>query len=222
MHHRQDLIVKFLRERQIHSVERIVMHPNGILPKCYKLSIFQDYRRHSIVYAVVNLLQNKAYVGCLKSRNILVRYNAHLVNDNIRHTNKNLHAAIMEYGRENFAFVILKAMNDRYYPANDESLLRLEKAYGDIIKPEYNIAPLGFPFYVKQPRPVQLLDRYNGRFVAQYRSADELGYYLYLSENTIYRAIKNNMSVMANKYVVRYGTDSSLYSPLKEHLKQPF
>ena len=83
------------------------------------------------VYCIINILDNKKYIG--SSKNIYSRWFKHKAN--LRgnyHPNSYLQNAWNKYGEENFHFIILKK-------CPEECLLETEQSYIDNLKPEYNI-----------------------------------------------------------------------------------
>lgn len=83
------------------------------------------------VYCILNILNNKKYIG--SSKNIYSRWFKHRAN--LRgnyHPNSYLQNAWNKYGEENFHFLILTK-------CSEESLLEMEQSYIDKMKPEYNI-----------------------------------------------------------------------------------
>lgn len=83
-----------------------------------------------VIYSIINLINDKQYVGSTVNKN--TRWSRHktTLNKNI-HPNKHLQAAWNKYGTENFIFIIITKCEKK-------ELLTLEQLYIDILKPEYN------------------------------------------------------------------------------------
>lgn len=96
-----------------------------------------------IIYAIINIINDKQYVGQAvvkskrwKNHKILLRTNTH--------NNKHLQAAYNKYGRDAFIFVVLENLFDR------SGLKEREDYWMGLLKPEYNKAPAaGSNFGVK-------------------------------------------------------------------------
>ena len=82
------------------------------------------------VYCIVNKLNGDAYVGASKS--LRFRRYQHFSKSG-GHTNKNLHAAIKQYGKSQFHFYILEQITDLHL------LREREKAWIRHLDPAYNI-----------------------------------------------------------------------------------
>ena len=82
------------------------------------------------VYAIINLINNKMYIG--GSMNLGNRKTKHfsLLNNN-KHPNHLLQSAVNEFGIENFKFGILEYCT--------ESLIEKEQYFVDKLNPSYNI-----------------------------------------------------------------------------------
>lgn len=79
------------------------------------------------VYEIVNLINNKRYVG--SSKDLKTRRANHFSG---RRSNPHMQWAMKKYGIENFVFNVLEYVQE-------EDLLRVEQFYIDTLNPEYNI-----------------------------------------------------------------------------------
>lgn len=86
----------------------------------------------SSIYKILNLINNKIYVG--SAVNYDKRWAAHEFYLNKgKHPNKHIQAAWNKYGAENFEFIALELVEDK------TKLLEREQYWIDTLKPEYNI-----------------------------------------------------------------------------------
>lgn len=84
----------------------------------------------------VNLTNGKIYIGSASKGYLYDRYRAHLFLAK-KQGSKIVNKAVMKYGIDNFAFVILE------YVKNEKVLiLEREQYYIDLLKPAYNIAKI--------------------------------------------------------------------------------
>lgn len=97
--------------------------------------------KHPGVYAIINKVNNKCYVG--SSNNVYTRYILHL-----NHLSKNKHHSIIlqraynKYGKENFKVILLaKCPNEKLY------LEKLENKFMQILNSEYNILKSAYRNY---------------------------------------------------------------------------
>ena len=98
---------------------------------------FQDkinIKNNAGVYQIINLLNNKTYIGSSSSLRNRLRYHYNHLQANT-HQNKHLQAAWNKYGSKNFVYRILEVCE----PIRD-TILSLEQKYLDL-KPEYNNSP---------------------------------------------------------------------------------
>lgn len=86
------------------------------------------------IYKIINLINQKIYVGSTKNFNNRKRDHFNTLK-NKKHCNKHLQRAYDKYGKESFIFEILE-----YCEIN--ILLEREKYYFELLKPEYNIASI--------------------------------------------------------------------------------
>ncbi len=88
-------------------------------------------KKISGIYKIVNLINNKFYVGSAVS--LLNRYHTHK-NSFVKnkHNNQHLQNSINKYGIDNFKFEVIEI-------CNKEELLIKEQYYIDKLKPNYNI-----------------------------------------------------------------------------------
>ena len=88
------------------------------------------------IYMCVNLTNGKIYIGSASKGYLYDRYRAHLFLAK-KQGSKIVNKAVMKYGIDNFAFVILE------YVKNEKVLiLEREQYYIDLLKPAYNIAKI--------------------------------------------------------------------------------
>lgn len=94
--------------------------------------MYSNNNNHTGIYKIVNLVNNKFYIGsCLKSKS---RKQIHFrkLNNGI-HPNAHLQNSWNKYGKENFIFEIIEIIEDK------SKLIEREQFYIDNLKPEYNI-----------------------------------------------------------------------------------
>lgn len=84
------------------------------------------------IYLILNLINNKIYIGSAININSRKSKHLHHLKNNI-HTNKHLQNAYNRYGESNFVFFILERVE------NKNNLIEKEQYYLDLLKPEYNI-----------------------------------------------------------------------------------
>lgn len=84
------------------------------------------------IYKIVNVINNKFYIG--SSKNLNKRFKIHLSElKNNRHNNFYLQKSFNKYGENNFKFEIIEN-------CSKEILLKREQYYIDTLKPEYNLS----------------------------------------------------------------------------------
>lgn len=104
-------------------------------------NLIREENRHKAgIYMILNLINNKKYIGSAASNRINVRFRNHLIHGT---GSKPVALAVKKYGIENFNFYILE-----YFPGFVKkenlnsahlSLLKLETSYIQLYHPEYNI-----------------------------------------------------------------------------------
>ena len=88
------------------------------------------------IYAIINILDDKHYIGQASDRDF--RWKEHRKSlRGFYHHNLLLQRAWSKYGEQNFIFVVLEVLSDT------AKLNEREIYWGNLLKPEYNIAPLG-------------------------------------------------------------------------------
>lgn len=99
--------------------------------------LLNNFNNISCVYKIVNLTNNKIYVG--SAIKFKFRWNKHLseLNQN-RHHSPHLQYAWNLYGETNFIVEILEVIEN----ATKEILLKREQFYLDTLKPEYNTSKI--------------------------------------------------------------------------------
>ena len=144
--------------------------------KCYdnlhkpeiQLQILNENRHKAGVYAVLNKINSKLYIGSASSNRISVRFRNHCIHKT--GGNVPLTRALNKYGLESFCFGILE-----YYPGfvhkedlrrSHLKLLERETYFISLLKPEYNIlqvagSSLGFKHSEKTKVKMKL--NYTGR-----------------------------------------------------------
>lgn len=86
------------------------------------------------VYIITNLINGKRYVG--SSNDLYERSYSHIYHlNNQTHSNNHLQNAWNKYGEDKFVIGVLEY-------ADEKDLLKREAYYINILKPEYNIAPI--------------------------------------------------------------------------------
>ncbi len=88
------------------------------------------------IYAIINIINDKCYVGQAEDRDY--RWADHRKRlRNYYHYNLHLQRAWCKHKEENFIFVVLEVLDTK------EKLNEREAYWGNLLNPEYNIAPLG-------------------------------------------------------------------------------
>ena len=92
------------------------------------------------IYMIINLVNDKFYIGSASSDRLYVRFMNHL----IYKTGSDIVAkAVEKYGIDQFAFIIVKYCNPIISKNNSLILLNLETYYLQKYKPPYNILNIG-------------------------------------------------------------------------------
>ena len=99
-----------------------------------KHSIYAALKSYAGVYIILNLLNGDCYVGSSINGNMGNRFHRHLF---ALSGNKHVAAAVIKYGLENFAFIVVETLQGYI---NNEILLPLETSYISKLLPCYNIA----------------------------------------------------------------------------------
>lgn len=96
-------------------------------------NVYLDDLRRSGIYMIINISNNKIYIGSAKR---FVHRKRNHFNDLIKnkHHSDKLQKSYNKYGKDNFIFKMIEYVND----VNE--LIKREQYYIDILKPEYNIA----------------------------------------------------------------------------------
>lgn len=88
------------------------------------------------IYAIINIIDDKCYVGQASDKDF--RWKEHRKSlRGFYHHSILLQRAWCKHGEHNFIFVTLEVLN------NNSQLNKREIYWGNLLKPEYNIAPLG-------------------------------------------------------------------------------
>lgn len=88
------------------------------------------------IYAIINIVDDKHYIGQASDKDF--RWREHLKQlRGFYHHSILLQRAWCKHGEQNFIFVILEVLSD------SSKLNEREIYWGELLKPEYNIAPLG-------------------------------------------------------------------------------
>ena len=90
------------------------------------------------VYAIVNLVNGKIYVGSGILNRMYYRFCCHLFYFT---GSKIVAAAVAKYGLGNFAFLVLESVPGPITADNKEVLLQCEDRYIQLLSPSYNVAP---------------------------------------------------------------------------------
>lgn len=99
------------------------------------------------IYKIINLANSKFYIG--SSANLCKRKSKHFRDlENNKHYNNYLQRSYNKYGKDNFVFEIIEhCIKDKI------RLLSLEQKYIDLLKPQYNCAPVaGSPLGLKRTK----------------------------------------------------------------------
>jgi group I intron endonuclease len=92
------------------------------------------------IYLIVNLIDGSSfYVGSATTNKLYLRLMNHLY---YLKGNSNISKNVKNFGRENFAFVILDIIPEKITDKTNLVLLSLEQRYLDLLKPTSNILPL--------------------------------------------------------------------------------
>lgn len=96
------------------------------------------------VYMIVNLVNNKFYIGSGIKNRLYIRFCSHL----LHLIGSDLIAkAVNKYGLNNFAFIILEFLELPITKKSNAVLLQLETKYLKILNPPYNILKIGGSSY---------------------------------------------------------------------------
>jgi group I intron endonuclease len=101
-------------------------------------------KNSSGIYKIVNLTNNKIYIG--SSKNLYNRYSTHkckLKYNN--HVNKHLQSSYNKYGKDNFIFEVLET-------CTKDKLIEREQYYIDTLKPNYNKCLTAIPCLGLSPK----------------------------------------------------------------------
>lgn len=104
------------------------------------MNIKSLFRNYAGIYACINLINGKIYIGCAVTGKIHHRFLRHF---RYHLGNKLLAAAISKYNLDNFAFVILEVRPNTITSLTNQELLETETNYITLFKPEYNILQIG-------------------------------------------------------------------------------
>ena len=88
------------------------------------------------IYAIINIIDDKHYIGQAADRDFRWREHRKSLRGFYHHSIL-LQRAWCKHGENNFIFVVLEVLN------NTSKLNERELYWGNLLKPEYNIAPLG-------------------------------------------------------------------------------
>jgi group I intron endonuclease len=88
------------------------------------------------IYAIINIVDDKHYVGQASDRDYRWREHRKCLRGDYHHS-PFLQRAWNKYGEENFIFMVLEVLKDKS-ELNDR-----ETYWGNLLKPEYNVAPFG-------------------------------------------------------------------------------
>lgn len=89
------------------------------------------------VYLCINLINGKIYVGSAAIKNMYRRYSAHLLKG--KGGSLLVKRAVLKYGLENFAFVVIETTKNI---KNKAEIISIEQKYIDMLNPKYNIAKI--------------------------------------------------------------------------------
>lgn len=109
------------------SISPIIVYNNS---DTQKDQILKENRNKSVVYRLVNKINNKTYVG--SSIDFTTRLYKYYSLKHITENKTLIHNALLKYGYSNFSLEILEFCNVK------DTILR-EQYYLDLLKPEYNI-----------------------------------------------------------------------------------
>lgn len=112
-----------------------------------------------VIYKILNILNNKMYVGSAINFNRRISNHVKLLKEN-RHHSIYLQNAWNKYGEEKFVFEIIECVNDKH------NLLKCEQFFLDSLKPKYNMASkagslLGFKWTEEQKKKKQGINHHN-------------------------------------------------------------
>jgi hypothetical protein len=106
-------------------------------------------RDKSGIYAMVNKINGKMYLGSASTNNIYIRFKDHSRVDTGGSTKLRFENAKLKYGINNFSFVVITYFDEvvtKETPFAMIRLLTLETQYIALLKPEYNVEEIaGFP-----------------------------------------------------------------------------
>jgi group I intron endonuclease len=87
------------------------------------------------VYYIVNLINEKSYVGSAITNKLHIRFHKHLFGLS---GNKHLANAVKKYGINNFAYILLETIPYKIDIKNNKDILDLENKYIKLLMPKYN------------------------------------------------------------------------------------
>ena len=90
------------------------------------------------IYAIVNLVTGDMYIGSAVTGRMGNRFHKHLFGGT---GSVITYAAVLKYGLENFAFIVLESNQDAITDESNKQLLMQEDHYLSTLRPIYNIAP---------------------------------------------------------------------------------
>lgn len=109
------------------------LHLKGV-----KAEISESIKTLAGVYAIINLITGKMYVGSAITGRMPNRLHKHLYGIS---GSKIVAAAVAKYGLANFAFVVVDTTPTIVSQEDNKALLAMEDQYIQLLRPDYNIAP---------------------------------------------------------------------------------
>lgn len=99
-----------------------------------KSKIYEENRRKSGVYHLINIINSKSYVGSSVdlSRRFRIYYSLNSIERKLNKGLSAIYSALLKYGYSNFSLNILEHCEPNV-------LITREQYYIDLLKPEYNI-----------------------------------------------------------------------------------
>jgi group I intron endonuclease len=101
-----------------------------------RIQMKKTFINKSGIYMIVNIINNKFYIGSAIKNRLYIRYNNHLI---LYLGSKIVAKAVQKYGLKNFAFLILEYCDSNIIKNDRKFLLNKETVYIRKYNPPYNV-----------------------------------------------------------------------------------